>query len=231
MTCFWDGILRSLDDKDFSRVGTTKSHIKSFIQFLKSKNTKNITTTWNGNKFTEKQCEENYQHVTNYNIDSIYGGYDCSTCDPFLILITQIFSLNTTHKYMGCTISYQACGYVKNVNYGSNMGHFYFVSCSECGNITEQPVVQRPVVQRPVVQRPVVNRPVVQRPVVNRPVVQRPVVQRPVVQRPVVQRPVVQRPVVQRPVVNRPVVNRPVVQRPVVQRRVIPRRAFTRWLK
>jgi hypothetical protein len=139
MTCFWDGILQSLDNDDFRKVGISKLQIKPFIQFLKSKNTKNITTTWNGEKLTSKQCEENYQHIANYNIDSIYGGYDCSGCDPFLILVTQIFSLNTIHNYMGHKISYMSDGNVcKNVNYGSNRGHFYFISCKKLCSIQEQ---------------------------------------------------------------------------------------------
>ena len=148
MTCFWDGILQSLDNDDFRKVGITKLQIKPFIQFLKKKNTKNITTIWNGEKLTSKQCDENYQHIANYNIDSIYGGYDCSGCDPFLILVTQIFLLNTIHNYMGHKISYMSDGNVcKNVNYGSNRGHFYFVSCTKCNISSASDSSNQPVIK------------------------------------------------------------------------------------
>ena len=135
MTCFWDGILQSLDTNDFNKVGFTKMQIKPFIEFLKSKNTKHIAITWNNQTLSIKQCEENYQHISNYNINSIYGGYDCSGCDPFLILVTHIFSLDTCHNYMGHKIHYKSTNTIrKHVNYGSNHGHFYFISCNPIDN-------------------------------------------------------------------------------------------------
>ena len=39
--------------------------------------------------------------VTRINVKSIRNGYLCSTCDPFLCLVCQLFKLNICHNYNG----------------------------------------------------------------------------------------------------------------------------------
>ena len=77
MTCFWDGILKGLSNEDFNRVfNINKPNNRGLVKLLidnNSKETKNIT--WNGDIFTNKQIEENYEHIKNFDINSIKKGY------------------------------------------------------------------------------------------------------------------------------------------------------------
>ena len=81
MTCFWDALRQQLNfNKDNY----------SFIEFLKNKNNKNNNVTWNNEKLTKKQIEENYEHIRDFEIKSIHKGYDCSVCD-YMQLYVQLY--------------------------------------------------------------------------------------------------------------------------------------------
>lgn len=126
MTCFWDGILKGLSNEDFNRVfNINKPNNRGLVKLLidnNSKETKNIT--WNGDIFTNKQIEENYEHIKNFDINSIKKGYLCSVCDPFLILISKLFNVNINHRYCGHLMKYRITNPIKTLNFSSNTGHF-----------------------------------------------------------------------------------------------------------
>ena len=130
MSCFWNGILHQLriHFSEFLKKEEIKN-IKELIIFLQSKNTKNINVKWNNiPSFTEKQLEENYIHIKEYNIKSVYNGYLCSTCDPFLILISEILNVDIIHNYCGSIINYININNNKKKNkilrFHSNRSHF-----------------------------------------------------------------------------------------------------------
>ena len=56
-------------------------------------------------------------------------GYDCSICDPFLILICELFIININHIYLGNKIDYTNKKNVFNNNYTitiqSDKGHMW----------------------------------------------------------------------------------------------------------
>ena len=132
MTCFWNGILTSLDNATINSFlhrpyNDPKPRAKEFVQLLKRHNTQTNNVLWNDTILSQRELEENFTHIKNYNENSIYQGYDCSTCDPFLLLIAQLFSVNIQHNYNGYTVHYK----VKNnkgirlLKYKSNRGHFW----------------------------------------------------------------------------------------------------------
>lgn len=127
MTCFWTGILSSLTIDDFRFIDIdAKPAIKDFIHILKTKNTKSNDVYWNNSKLSEKEYIENIEHVKDYKIDTIHNGYLCSTCDPFLLLISQIFCLEIIHNYNGHIIKYRnIVSNRKPLHFRSNMGHFW----------------------------------------------------------------------------------------------------------
>tara|TARA_B100000401_G_C52803978_1_gene720140 strand:- start:98 stop:391 length:294 start_codon:yes stop_codon:yes gene_type:complete len=90
MTCFWDGILNTLTNDDFEKF---------------NKKTRNVI--WNNEKFSKKQLDENFTHIKDFDYKSIRNGYDCSTYDPFLILICELFKVNINHDYIGNMIKYK----------------------------------------------------------------------------------------------------------------------------
>ena len=125
MTCFWDGILNTLTNEDFRPFGYSKMPNTEFVLFLKKFNKKTKNVTWNSEKFTEKQLEENFTHIRNFDYRSIRNGYDCSICDPFLILVSELFNISIIHDYRGNVMRYDNQQSKRVVNYGSNSGHFF----------------------------------------------------------------------------------------------------------
>jgi hypothetical protein len=126
MTCFWDGILHNLTNDDFQRAfKINKPNNKGLVVFLKeqnSKETKNIK--WNGTQLRDQEIQENFQHIKDYNVKSMHGGYLCSTCDPFLILICKLFNVNINHNYCGHMMKYTVPNPIKTLNFSSDRGHF-----------------------------------------------------------------------------------------------------------
>ena len=128
--CFWNGILCKLNDEDYKFANfyfnkTKDNRAISLIEQLKSKNLKTNKIQWQNTLLSKKELEENFEHVQNFNIKSINKGYDCSSCDPFLLLITEIFQLEIIHQYCGNNISYKADKPRKKILFYSNRGHFW----------------------------------------------------------------------------------------------------------
>ena len=125
MTCFWDGILSSLDENDFQIVNEKRyDNVKDFIDVMKRLNRKTVNVTWNNEFLTVKQLDENYSAIESYNKNTVSSGYLCSTCDPFLLLISELFKINIHHKYLGITMVYAVSNSRKTVYYKSDNGHF-----------------------------------------------------------------------------------------------------------
>jgi len=128
MTCFWNGILSSLNNEDFSKINiNNKPNIMQFIEILKNKNipTKNIL--WQNNKLTSKQLDENMEHIKSFDINTINSGYMCSSCDPFLLLIADQFKVNIEHRYNNNKIiySHETDDREKYLKFSSDAGHFW----------------------------------------------------------------------------------------------------------
>ena len=124
MTCFWDGILKRLSNEDFKKFNINKPRNKDFVVFLKNHNTKTTNVKWNNEKLTEKQLEENFTHIKDFNVKSIGGGYLCSTCEPFLFLVSHLFNVNINHNYCGHVMKYRINDKNRILNFKSNKGHF-----------------------------------------------------------------------------------------------------------
>jgi len=118
MTCFWDSIRESLNLNLISN--------EEFINNLKNKNNLTKDIKWNNEYLNDKQLEENYQHIKNFEISDIYNGYDCSSCEPFLFLIANIYKKNIYHNYNGIDILYYKSIDSSKLSFSSNTGHFWY---------------------------------------------------------------------------------------------------------
>ncbi len=127
--CFWNGILSKLNDEDykFANFNFIKStnKINFFIEQLILKNTRTNKIQWQNSLLSKKEINENFEHVQNFNKSSVNNGYDCSTFDPFLLLITELFQLEIVHQYCGNNILYKADNPRKKILFYSNRGHFW----------------------------------------------------------------------------------------------------------
>ena len=103
-----------------------KPTIKEFIIFLKNSNlmTKNII--WNGSKLSNMELQENMHAIKTFNINNINNGYGCSTCDPFLLLICELFCVNINHYYLNRIMKYENKKESRKIiTFRSNYGHFW----------------------------------------------------------------------------------------------------------
>ena len=128
MTCVWDGILRGLDLNDFKKIGHNhKPNALNFVKILKSLNKKaDKIISVNNEKVTEQQKQENFNAINNFNEQTIFSGYLCSTFDPFLMLICDLFNISIKHKYQGHLIEYKIDNPTKIIGLSSDMGHLSF---------------------------------------------------------------------------------------------------------
>ena len=131
MSCFWDAILTKLKIEDFKDKlnYSGKPNTQQFVELLQKHNRITENILWNSKLLTKKQCEENYEHIKNYQSSKVSQGYDCSICDPFLILICELFIININHIYLGNKIDYTNKKNVFNNNYTitiqSDKGHMW----------------------------------------------------------------------------------------------------------
>lgn len=132
MTCFWNAILQGLPLELFSEkfnIKYRKPNEKEFICLLKDKNilTKNIKLLPFNIFLNEKRLSENMEWISSLDINSIYNGYYCSSIDPFLCLISELFEINIEHIFYNTKIIFEN---IKNMNgtlyLYSNNGHCSF---------------------------------------------------------------------------------------------------------
>ena len=122
MTCFWDGIINGLN---------LNMNAQSLVTLLKNNCVKTDSVYWNDNPITEKQMDENKERIKNFDISTINSGYDCSTFEPFLFLVSQIYRVDIKHNYNGNMITYKYIGNTdksicnKMLYFNSDRGHFW----------------------------------------------------------------------------------------------------------
>jgi hypothetical protein len=128
MTCFWDGIITELTKKVFRHKFLIKRVITpiELIKILKEHVVKTVNIKWNNEKLKKKEIIENYEMIQHFNEKTINNGYLCSACEPFLLLICELFNVDIEHKYNGNNIFYKN---IKNNNliklkFKSNSSHF-----------------------------------------------------------------------------------------------------------
>ena len=131
MTCFWDGLLKGLHEKDYKKFDLKKINKIKLILLLKKHNKKTDDVLWNTNKLSEKELKENFKAVRDYNENNIQNGHLCSTCDYMLALICSLFNINIYHRYLQKTMKYEKQNNKINLHVQSNKGHFWFVSRNE----------------------------------------------------------------------------------------------------
>ena len=126
MTCFWDGIISSLDKDDLNILGLAeRPRPGQLVTRLKQLNRKTPGIYWESKPLHFNEIEENYIHVRDFAHQSIHNGYLCSICDPFLCLICQLLKVNINHTYLNNTVHYTINNSRKTFHYSSNRGHFW----------------------------------------------------------------------------------------------------------
>lgn len=125
MSCYWDALIKKIKKNDFKYVlELDKITPQLLADKLKINNKKVKSIIVNNNTITTSQQDENFNHIKNYDINTINNGYDCSTFDPFLILIADLFSITIINIYNGNKIIYKPIGYSRyNIELKNNKNH------------------------------------------------------------------------------------------------------------
>jgi len=132
MTCFWQGIIKTLDDNLYNKIHVQKkSNINSLIKWLmeegkkyKSKNI-HLQVKWQNKLITKQLSDELLDSIINYKINNIHNGHLTSTCDAFLCLLCHIFKISIIHNYNKYLIKYDYNGKTNQLlKYSSNKYHF-----------------------------------------------------------------------------------------------------------
>ena len=128
MTCFWDGILKSLKKEDFDFIGyNSLKKPKEFITFLKKHKKPMKNVKWQNTFIKNKEMGEYLIWIEEYDITKINDGHLTSVCDPFLLLISELFCINVIHHYNKLEIHYNNVKKNrKTVIFSSNNGHFVY---------------------------------------------------------------------------------------------------------
>ena len=87
MTCFWDGIMRSLNQNDFELINEKKTNNFEFIKMLKRRKIPMTNVLWENQKLSNNEIKEHLLAIDEYDINGIPGGHLTSSCDSFLLLI------------------------------------------------------------------------------------------------------------------------------------------------
>jgi hypothetical protein len=119
MTCFWVGILTSLELK------TDTDYITTFIKYLKDHNKKTVSILCNNESLSDKHLDEHFTAITNLNENDIHNGYFCSTFEPVLFLVADLFNTSIIHNYNGHTITYTNPEFKNVIYYQSDHQHFW----------------------------------------------------------------------------------------------------------
>ena len=126
MTCFWDGIISSLDKDDLNILCLkNKPTPRELSTILKNLNKKTPDILWEKQPLRINEIEENFIHIRDFSNITITSGYLCSVCDPFLCLLTDILCVNISHTYLDNTFCYTKKDARKTLYYKSDRGHFW----------------------------------------------------------------------------------------------------------
>ena len=111
MACFWTSILNRLEeDKLFNEMNKVDKNKRITILFLitslKKNNKFTSSVIWQGTELTDKEKEENFEHIKSYDVNEVNNGYLCSIFDPFLLLICELFGISIINIYNGVKIEY-----------------------------------------------------------------------------------------------------------------------------
>lgn len=103
MTCFWDSVIAGLTQAVPMFSFPTP---RALVARLKDLNTLPVDVTIDGVGLDDMEQRENVEAITCLDPESLSEGYLCSTADPVLVLVCQVFRINVTHDLAGCTTAY-----------------------------------------------------------------------------------------------------------------------------
>lgn len=109
MSCFWDSLIKSVKNEDLDIYFDNKNfkiNPHNFVTILKNINKHTTNILWNNTLLSKQMLEENVEAINNYDINQVQNGYYCSTCDPFLFLLSKYLNIIIIHNYNNNIMTY-----------------------------------------------------------------------------------------------------------------------------
>ena len=128
MSCFWNSILRSIQEKEKEKLGCTNSSPDQLVQALKQVVAASIFKPTplqvNDMPITEQQWREIVEAIGCITRERIFDGYDVSACEPVLCVLSVVLGWKITHNYAGHVIQYTPPTPQREVHFSSSQSHF-----------------------------------------------------------------------------------------------------------
>jgi hypothetical protein len=124
MTCFWNAVLHGIPKELYE--DQIHHNPMSLVMYLKARNRKTDEIKICGQLLNEQRKEENVEAIRCFDQNSIYHGYFCSTEDPFLFLIAEVFQISIYHTFLGKMFDYVHPHPKLKLFIHSNHGHMSF---------------------------------------------------------------------------------------------------------
>lgn len=118
MSCFWNALIAKIPE-------LRQQSPSTIIAFLQAHNSPTPHVRWQGEPLSLRQQKENFQWIRDYNPSNFQNGHDTSICDPFLVLICQLFHTDILLAYLGHPIHFQNVHHsVRAIHFQNSTGHF-----------------------------------------------------------------------------------------------------------
>ena len=129
MTCFWDGLMKGLGPI----MGQRRAREQLIQDCRKVRSFGDVRVLENNRliPISKRMTQEFIDHMAELKINQIQNGYWCSTCDPFLAAVSQIYRIDIVHKYLGTTLLYNNVKAKKRMIVSSNRGHFQCIQVAK----------------------------------------------------------------------------------------------------
>ena len=132
MTCFWSGILQSLNEDDYKLIGIPRikkiniNQMKLLINKLKIIAIKSpFNIIWQNNDILPKEIEDLKKYIKDYDINKIQKGHDTSSFDPFLCLLTDLLKVKIEFHYCKNKIIFQSKDKIRRIiKFRGTKSHF-----------------------------------------------------------------------------------------------------------
>jgi len=99
MSCFWQGLIRKVPE-----IKSCARSPQEVLALLKKKNQITPNVHWQGQPLSSALLLQNYKDVQSYDAP-VTGGHLTSSCDPFLLLVAQIYRCHIRFKFAGSSIA------------------------------------------------------------------------------------------------------------------------------
>lgn len=125
MTCFWDSILRGIPN--LIRENNISPSPHNLVVYLKNNNKLCVNVRFNGEILNSQRLQENFEAIRCFQEASIYHGYLCCIEDPFLFLISEIFSIDIELIFLNKKYNYNHISPKRKLHLHASHGHMSFL--------------------------------------------------------------------------------------------------------